>query len=83
MSISVYKGSELNRLARKFVDRKTRELKPEGKKASFGDWELIINDTATTLRVRYGIYEIRKQTYIAGVFQPQKKLSIEFANIAL
>jgi hypothetical protein len=84
-NISVYRGSELNRLARKFVDQKSRELKSQGQKASFSDWELVINEDlpAPALRVRYGIYEIRRKTYIDGVFQPHVKLGIEFGNITL
>lgn len=78
MSISVYRGSELNRLARRFVDQKSKELKPEGRKASFADWELVINDTSPTLRVRYGIYSLMRAAY-----GQREKFGIEFGNIAL
>ena len=79
MAISVYKGSELNRLARQFVELKSQELKPINRFASVGDWMLILGDDNPRLKVRYGIYE--RGTIKLGT--KRVKYGVEFGFIAL
>lgn len=89
MSISVYTGSELNRLARKFIDEINKELRPKGQKASFADWQLIVDGANKNLEVRYVLYQMhlddkgRLTRYVNGVRRPLSKLEVKFGSVGL
>lgn len=86
MSISVYTGSELNRLARKFIEGVNKELRPAAQKASFNDWQLIIDEDSKRLEIRYTVYQfhldkIGLTRYVGGVRQPLKPLGVGFGSV--
>jgi hypothetical protein len=63
--MTTFKGSELNRLARRAVDTRDKELKLLNQFASFSNWELIM-DSPPRLNVSYGIYANRNAPYVKG-----------------
>ena len=75
--MKTFKGSELNRLARRTVESEDRKYREHEKKASFQDWELIL-DSPPRLIVHYAVFERYRKPH-----QPRRKFYDAMISVTL